>query len=107
MPAQKSVIKQIEKLVSEMKASGIHLRKAIIYASYAKNTHHKWSDIDLALVADEFQGVDFYDVGKFSKILIKYSNLLIQPRTYNPKQFSREKDPLVDEIIKTGIEIEI
>lgn len=61
----------------------------------------------MALVADEFKGIDFYDVGAFSKILIKYSNLLIQPRTYNPKQFLRKKDPLVAEIIKTGIEIKI
>ena len=48
MPAQKSVIKQIQQLVSEMKASGIHLRKAIVYGSYAKNTQNKGSDIDLA-----------------------------------------------------------
>lgn len=107
MLVQKSVIKQNEQLAAEIKAFGIHLRKAILYGSYAENTQYKWSDVDLALVADEFKGIDFYDVGTFSKMLIKYSNLLIQPRTYSPKQFLREKDPLVAEIIKTGIEIKI
>ncbi|OFY95788.1 MAG: hypothetical protein A3K10_01570 [Bacteroidetes bacterium RIFCSPLOWO2_12_FULL_31_6] len=107
MAAQKYIIKYLEQLVAEIKASGIHLRRAVLYGSYAKNTQHKWSDVDLALVADEFKGIDFYDVGIFSKILIKYPNLLIQPRTYNPKQFSREVDPLVEEIIKTGIEIKV
>ncbi len=107
MSTQKPLIKRIEKLVAEIKASGIHLRKAVLYGSYAKNTQNKWSDVDLALVADEFKGVGFYDVGLFSKILIKYPNLLIQPRTYNTGQFTAEGDPLIEEIIRTGIEIKV
>lgn len=107
MAAQSAVIKNIEKLASEINDSGLHLRRVILFGSYAKNKHHKWSDIDVALVADEFKGIGFYDVGLFSKILIKYPSLLIQPRTYNPSQFIPAKDPFVKEILTTGIEINI
>ncbi|MBL0052093.1 MAG: nucleotidyltransferase domain-containing protein [Bacteroidetes bacterium] len=105
MANQKFIIKRLEKIITEIRDSGISLRKVILFGSYAKNTQHRWSDVDVALVADEFKGIDFYDVGLISRILIKYPTLLIQPRTYNPSQFTPKKDPMVEEILKTGIEI--
>ena len=36
-----------------------------------------------------------------------YLELNIQPHTYNTKDFSPEKDPFVEETLKTGIEIEV
>jgi predicted nucleotidyltransferase len=107
MHTQKFVLKRLQQLVSEMKSSGIHLRRAILYGSYARNNQHQWSDVDIALVADEFKGDGFYDVGLFSKTLVKYHDLLVETRTYNPAQFSSGNDPLVQEILKTGIEIRI
>ncbi len=105
MATQKSAINSLKKMADEMMLTGIHLRKVILFGSYAKNTQSKWSDIDVALIADEFSGIGFYDTGLFSKILIKYPHLNIQPHTYNTKDFSPSKDPMVTEILKTGIEI--
>lgn len=107
MATQRFIIKQLEKIISEIMNSGINIQKAFLFGSYAKNTQHKWSDIDLALVSDQFSGMDFHDVGMISKILIKYPTLLIQPRTYKSSNFSPEKDPIVEEIIKTGRELKI
>ena len=107
MLTQKSAISHIKKIASDIKQSGIHLHKVMLFGSYAKNLQHKWSDIDIALVADEFKGTGFNDAGLFSKILIKYPDLNIQPRTYNTDDFSVDKDPFVEEILKTGIEIEM
>ncbi|HCN83260.1 MAG TPA: nucleotidyltransferase [Sphingobacteriaceae bacterium] len=106
MHTQRTLINQLEKFTSEVKLMGIHLRKAVLYGSYAKNEQHKWSDIDLALVADEFEGIGPEDVKLISKALIKFKNLDIQPRTYNTQDFSPEIDPFVGEILKTGIVIE-
>ena len=105
MATQKSAINNIKKFADEISLTGIHLRKVILFGSYAKNLQSKWSDIDVALIADEFSGIGFYDTGLFSKILIKYPHLNIQPHTYNTKDFLPAKDPVVEEIIKTGIEI--
>ena len=73
--------------------------------SYAHNRQHKWSDIDVALVSDNFKGPGFYDVALFGKTLIKKPFRTIQPKTYNSKVFSKGNDPFIDEILLTGIEI--
>src|ERR1700691_4565008 len=105
MLTQRTVIKNLEKLAGEMILSGIHLRKVILYGSYAKNQQHKWSDIDVAFVADEFSGIGFEDVKLFVRSLVNRPTLDIQPHTYNTKDFDVDKDPFVEEILKTGIEI--
>ena len=99
MLTQKTVIKNLEKLADEIRQSGIHLRKVILYGSYSRNEQHKWSDIDVAFVADEFQNIGFEDVKLFSRLLIKRPNTDIQPRTYNTKDFTADKDPFVEEIL--------
>lgn len=107
MATQKFIIKQLEKIIAEIRNSGINIKQAFLFGSYAKNKQHKWSDVDLALVSDQFTGFDFHDVGMISRILIKYPKLLIQPRSYKSSHFSPEKDPIVEEIIKSGLEIKI
>ena len=59
MFTQKSVIAYLKQLADEMRASGFHLKKMVLYGSYSRNEQHKWSDIDVAIVADEFKGVGF------------------------------------------------
>ncbi len=107
MATSKQIIKQLEKFASEVKNSGIGLKRVILYGSYAANKQHEFSDVDVALVADQFNGDEFTDIGLFAGILSKYSDLLLQPRTYNTSQFKTEKDPMVEEIVKKGVEIKI
>lgn len=107
MATQRTVINHIKKFAGDVKQSGINLNKVILYGSYARNEQNKWSDIDIALVADEFKSIGFEDVKLFASVLVRHSNLNIQPRTYNTKDFSIDKDPFVEEILNTGIEIEI
>ncbi|MBI4646582.1 MAG: nucleotidyltransferase domain-containing protein [Bacteroidia bacterium] len=104
MVTQQSAIELINNFILEIKNSGLHLRKAILFGSYAKKTQNENSDIDVALVADEFTGFGFEDIGLFSKTLVKY--FVIQPRTYNTKYFEKS-DPFIEEIKRTGIEIKV
>ncbi len=108
MFTQKSVIAYLKQFANEMQESGFHLKKMVLYGSYSRNQQHKWSDIDVAIVADEFKGTGFDDVLLFSRQLSKFPKLnSVQPRTYNTKDFSPAKDPFVEEILRTGIEIPI
>ncbi|RLD51202.1 MAG: hypothetical protein DRI94_06660 [Bacteroidetes bacterium] len=104
MVTKTAVIKEVKSFAKELRSSGITLRKVILFGSYAKNTQHEFSDIDLALAADEFTGVGFIDIKLFVKILKNFIN--IQPRTYSTEDFYTG-DPFIEEIKKTGIEIEI
>jgi predicted nucleotidyltransferase len=104
MASEQSVIKLAEKFAREIKREGIHLRKAILFGSHAKKTSHKNSDIDIALVADEFAGFVFNDLNFFIKTIIKKPYLRIQVQTFSTKYF-KKGDPFIDEIKRTGIEI--
>ena len=103
MPTKRTAIKTVERFVKEVKSSGIHVRKAFLFGSYAHGKPHKWSDIDVALVADEFKGVD--DVRYFARINNKQEYLDISTRTYNTKEFTPRLDPFVEVIMEKGIEI--
>jgi len=101
--ASAAVMKQMKDFVSIVDSCGITLRKAILFGSYARNKQTKYSDIDVALVADEFCSVPTEDIKLFLVAMRKY--YMVQPQTYNTKDFSPDKDPFVEEILRTGIEI--
>jgi len=106
MVTRESVISNLKMFAGEMKQSGFHLNKMVLYGSYSRNQQHTYSDIDVAIIADEFTGIGFDDVMLISRLLSKHPKLnSIQPRTYNTKDFDVDKDPFVEEILKTGIEI--
>ena len=86
--------------VFEVQAKGLHLRQAILFGSYASNEQNELSDIELALVADEFQGVRFLDNRLIQDIKIKKSYFDIQTHTYNTAEFARGDNSFIDEKIK-------
>jgi len=106
MLTKKTAIEKVKNFACEVKATGLHLRKVIVYGSYAHNKQHKWSDIDVALVADEFSGIGFNDTRYFARINNKEPYILIESKTY-PTSYFIKGDPFIDEIKRTGIEIKI
>jgi len=104
MLTQNAVIDIVRNYTHEIQNAGVKLKKVILYGSFAKGTQHEWSDIDVALVADEFIGFSFIDKDKFPSIGIKKPYSRIETKTYNTNYFN-ESDPFIEEIKKTGIEI--
>ncbi len=105
MLAEKKEIKnQIDKLSAELAQNGLNIRKRFLFGSYAKNTQKEHSDIDIALISDQFEGIRFIDFLKISDFLIKYdSRLEIHP--FKTSEFNPSQDFFVKEILKTAIEI--
>ena len=104
MLTQNAAIDIVYNYAQEILAKGVPLRKVILYGSFAKNTQHEWSDIDVALVADEFSGISFIDKDLFPYIGIKKPYIRIESKTYNSNYFE-QSDPFIEEIKNTGIEI--
>jgi predicted nucleotidyltransferase len=104
MLARSAAIKTVRNYAKEINEHGVNLRRVILFGSYARGTQHEWSDIDVALVADDFTGVGFLDRQRFSAIGIKTPYYIIEPKTY-PTDYFAESDPFIEEIKKTGIEI--
>ena len=103
MLTQHAAIDTVRNYAREIYNSGITLRKVILYGSFAKGMQHEWSDIDVALVADEFEGVPA-DHNYFAHIRIKKPYVRIETSTY-PTDYFQEGDPFIEEIKNTGIEI--
>ncbi len=97
---QQAAIALAKAFISEVQAKGLHVRHAILFGSYARNEQNELSDIDLALVADEFQGVRFLDNRLIQDIKIKRPYYDIETHTYNTSEFERGDNGFIDEEIK-------
>lgn len=104
MLTRNAAIDIVGSYAKEIAQQGVHLRYAILFGSFAKGTQHEWSDIDVALVADEFTGFTFNDKKLFPYVGIKKPYIRIETKTY-PTAYFEEGDPFVDVIKKEGIVI--
>ncbi len=93
----------INKFIYELEATNIHVQKAVLFGSYARGTNDKWSDIDIAIVSDNFVGNRYYDNEKIRKAKFATS-FELEPLTYRPEEFN-ESNPFVREILRHGISI--
>jgi predicted nucleotidyltransferase len=97
------IIEKIKNYIAELRKNNYPIKIAILYGSYAKGTFTEWSDIDVALVSEAFEGNRFWDKERIGKIKMKI-DASISPLPYRPEDFD-ESDLFVKEIIKTGIRI--
>ena len=102
MLTQQNAIETSKAFIKDLKDSGLNIRNAYLYGSFVDNKQHEYSDIDIAVVADEFIGVSPVDIKLFLSILRKYRT--IHARTYSPNDVI-EGEPFLEEIIRTGKEI--
>ena len=93
--------KIIDQYIRELEANDIHIGKAILFGSYARGNADDWSDIDIALVSEAFEGDRLEDRNKIRKITLSVSSDL-SPLPFRPEDFSPE-NPFVKEIIEKGI----
>lgn len=93
----------IAQYLTSLREHGFPIQDAILFGSYASGQANQWSDIDLALVSHEFEGIRFIDKNKIRKITISVStDLEVLP--FNPRDFT-PNNPLVKEILDTGIRV--
>jgi hypothetical protein len=104
MLTRNAAIEITKDYVREIEAQGVRLRAVILFGSFARGTQHEWSDIDVALVADEFTGLGFIDRKRFPYIGIKQPYLRIESKTY-PTEYFQSGDPFIEEIKREGIVI--
>ncbi|MEW6200518.1 MAG: nucleotidyltransferase domain-containing protein [bacterium] len=96
-------VKHAKRYLNELRKHNINVKKAYIYGSYAKKTFNEFSDIDLAVISDDFTGDRFEDAIKIIPYRRKIDNR-IEPMPYRSEDFNKE-DPLVTQILKTGVKV--
>jgi predicted nucleotidyltransferase len=84
----------------------IPVEKVILFGSYAKSNYVKDSDVDLAIFSPAFENMTRVDGLTFLLMQALEYKIDIQPQPFTMKDYI-EKIGLVDEILKTGMEINI
>lgn len=98
----------IRDFVGLLEEDDISVKKVILYGSYVSGKATKTSDIDIAVVSDDF-GDDMRKNNQYLfRKLWKLKNPIIEPIGYSSKEFgTNNPSPLLYEIRKKGVEIEI
>lgn len=104
MVRNKLVIDTVRQFADAVREQGVNLKRVVLFGSYSRGEERQWSDIDVALVADEFVGVRPEDVKKFIDATIQKPFQFIEFHTFNTKDF-QEDNPFATEIMRTGIVI--
>jgi predicted nucleotidyltransferase len=95
--------KMIADYLKALQDNNIPIKRAVLFGSYVRGNYTEFSDIDLAIVSDIFEGTRFENKNKIRHITISFgSNIEVLP--YSPQDFTPE-DPFVKEILETGIPI--
>ena len=65
--AKDKAIDKARRLLSLLRSDGMDIYEAYLFGSAARDQGDEDSDIDIAIVSNQFTGVPFYDVKKISK----------------------------------------
>ena len=98
----KDILKSINEYVEEIRKH-YNIVAIILFGSYAKGTEHKDSDIDIAIVSEDFD--DIYDSMADLMGMTWDIDARIEPHPIKKKDFDEESNYFVKEIIDTGIKV--
>ncbi len=99
-----AAIEIIKKFVRDCNKANIQFDKVILFGSVVGESTNDDSDIDVALVSREFTHDRFENAIKLAPISLKYND--IDAQTF-PSDYFEQGDPFIEEILRSGIEIEI
>ena len=102
MATQQFALTEAHAFVTDLHALGIYPQQVILFGSFARNEQHEWSDIDLAIVAEEFGSFRPENSRRMSPALTKHAD--IEPHPFRPEDFT-DWNPFVQEIKRTGIRV--
>ncbi len=96
-PSTNAIIRRYLKALED---DNIHVNEAVLFGSRAREEGDQWSDIDIAIVSESFEGDRFNDRARIRKTTLSVSSDL-SPVPFRPEDFTQE-DPFVREIMSTG-----
>lgn len=93
-----SITKFVKEVSKKYKINAI-----ILFGSYAKGTNHEDSDIDIAIVSEDF--VDIYDVMAILMGMTWDIDARIEPHPITKNDYDMIANPFIKEVIDTGIKV--
>ena len=93
------VQKYVKKICENYKIEAI-----ILFGSYAKGTQNENSDIDIAIITDDFKN-DIFDEELNLMKLRRNIDTRIEPHLIRIEDFKNAETPFIQEVINTGIKV--
>ena len=103
MHTEQSAIDAVMKFAQSV-SQEFRVRDVYLFGSYAQGTAREYSDIDVAIVSDDFFGERFDDVKTLIKFMLK-SSIDIEIHPFKTEDFTPD-NPFVEEILRTGKRIQ-
>ncbi len=98
----KDILNIINKYIDEIKKH-YNVSEIILFGSYAKGTQNEDSDIDIAIISDDFD--DIYDCMAVLMGMTWDIDARIEPHPIKKKDYDEISNYFVKEIIDTGIKV--
>lgn len=99
-----NIKKIIIDFINALGKNNFHIQKVFLFGSYANGTNNDNSDIDVALIFDEYIS-DRFDTQVELMKLRRNIDLRIEPHPFDNSSFNLN-NPFVYEIVHSGIEID-
>lgn len=103
MLTKQTAIATAKKFLKECRTLPIQIDRAILFGSTVQGKAHKDSDIDLALFSENFSDNILKNIDLIGKVNIRYPE--IDVHTFNTSAQKKQNGILIEQILKTGIEI--
>lgn len=91
--------------LNRVRNANLRFSEAWLFGSYATGNQHVDSDIDIAIVLNEDEKHSF-DTDVMLMVIRKGEETMIEPHAFSRDEFNRNL-PIVDQIMKYGIKIDI
>jgi len=101
---KEDAINKARKLITILNSNGINVYEAYLFGSASIDKMYEDSDIDVAIVSDEFTGVPFYDALKISKFR-RAIDLKLEVHSFSLKDILNDPPIFFVDIKTRGIRI--
>ncbi len=98
------IVNHVRRFLRKLREEGITVDAAYVFGSYARSQESTWSDIDVAIISQDFTGSRFEEGIRLAKIA-QHIDTRIEPIPFYPNAFV-EDDRLVWEIKKEGVRLD-
>ena len=98
----KEILNSINKFIKEIKKH-YNITTIILFGSYAKGTENEDSDIDIAVISDDFE--DIYECMANLMGMTWDIDARIEPHPITTEDFEKVSNPFVKEVVDTGIKV--
>jgi len=104
--AEQPIIETVRHYLSVLPRYGVHAKRAVLYGSFAKDEAHEWSDIDLIVIAPEFDEPHTLELVKQLWHAAGDADNRIEPIACGERQWIEDDGtPILEIARREGIEI--